>query len=105
MFWLGYRWLQEELRLASESGKQVIVAAHHQAGQGGARDTHLAWNWREMKEALTDSGCVKIYMAGHDHMGGYAYDAGIHWLTLEALLEGMLSLTGFAPPSKSRLGF
>ena len=84
-----YRWLQEQLRQASETGSQVIVAAHHQAGRGGARDTHLAWNWRDIKETLTHAGCVKLYMAGHDHMGGYSFDGGIHWLTVEALLEGI----------------
>lgn len=64
------------------------MAAHHQVGPGAARPTHLAWNWREIKAALVDSGVVRLYLAGHDHVGGHCYDGGIHWLTLEALLEG-----------------
>ena len=76
------------MRLATASASRVIVAAHHQAGKGGARDTHLAWNWSEIKQVLVQSGCVQLYLAGHDHMGGHTHEAGIHWLTVEALLEG-----------------
>lgn len=78
------------------------MAAHHQAGKGSARDTHLAWNWRQIQATLADAGCVKLYMAGHDHMGGYTQDKGVHWLTAEAVLEG-----GFchkATPSQTFVG-
>ena len=65
----------------------MIVAAHHQAGQGAARATHLAWNWWEIKEALLASQSAKLYLAGHDHMGGYTH-CSMHWATIEGLLEG-----------------
>ena len=65
-----------------------MVAAHHQAGEGGARSTHLAWNWREINNALTLLKSARLYMAGHDHMGGYTLNGGVHWVTVEAVLEG-----------------
>ncbi len=43
-------WLQQELAAAEAAGERVLVASHHQLGQGGARATHMAWNWREVQE-------------------------------------------------------
>jgi len=84
------RWLDERLTEANVAGESVIVAAHHQAGRGAARPTHLAWNWKEIRAAMVASKCVKLYLSGHDHMGGYLLDSGVHWITVEAMLEGAL---------------
>jgi len=81
------RWLDERLTEANVAGESVIVAAHHQAGRGAARPTHLAWNWKEIRAAMVASKCVKLYLSGHDHMGGYLLDSGVHWITVEAMLE------------------
>lgn len=89
---LEVRWLEGELESCKGNGSSVIVAAHHQAGYGGARATHLAWNWQDIKALLTKSQVVKLYLAGHDHMGGYISDGGVHWLTAEGLLEGKLCI-------------
>lgn len=82
-----------------------------QAGVGACRRDHLAWNFEAITATLAQFTCVKLYMAGmgltraclvsaavqardqaahagHDHIGGYAYHSGIHWLTVEAVLEG-----------------
>ena len=37
---------------------------------------------------LIEHACMH---AGHDHLGGYAYHGGIHWLTVQAILEGELA--------------
>jgi hypothetical protein len=44
------QWLRQELSAADAAGERVIVASHHQLGQGGARTTHLAWNFQEIQE-------------------------------------------------------
>jgi hypothetical protein len=41
-----------------------------------------------MVELLSSCPGVKLYLAGHDHEGGYAEHAGVHWVTLEAMCEG-----------------
>jgi manganese-dependent ADP-ribose/CDP-alcohol diphosphatase len=43
-------WLREELAAAAASGERVIVASHHQLGEGAARPTHMAWNWQAVQE-------------------------------------------------------
>lgn len=65
----------------------MIVAAHHQVGQGAVRPTHAAWNSRDIQAALLGSPAFRLFLAGHDHMGGYACIDGRHFVTLEALVE------------------
>jgi hypothetical protein len=86
-------WLAAQLDAAAAAGDRVIVAAHHQAGPAPAvRPTHAAWNRDEIVGTLAAErggrpSPVVLYLAGHDHEGGYAHAHGIHWLTLEALVE------------------
>ncbi len=56
---------------------------------GAARATHLAWNWRDILATLVASPAFAVFFCGHDHVGGYR-DVGrsLHFVTLEALLEG-----------------
>ena len=57
---------------------------------GAARATHLAWNWREILATLVASPSFAVFFCGHDHVGGYrAIGTNLHFVTLEALLEGM----------------
>jgi len=80
-------WLQDELVAAAAAGDRVVVAGHHQAGPGAAaRRSHAAWNHDAIYAALENSP-ARLYLAGHDHEGGYAAAGGVHWLTLEAICE------------------
>ena len=80
-------WLQAQLAAAEAAGERVIVAAHHQVGQGAVRATHSAWNRDAIQALLLASPAFRLFLAGHDHMGGYACIEGRHFITLEALLE------------------
>ena len=56
---------------------------------GAARATHLAWNWREILAVLVASTSFAAFFCGHDHVGGYrAIGTNLHFVTLQALLEG-----------------
>lgn len=56
---------------------------------GAARATHLAWNHDEIRAVIAQApGVVAVALSGHDHMGGYALVEGVHYVTLEAMLEG-----------------
>jgi len=91
-------WLAGELAGAAGAGEKVVVAGHHQAGPGAAvRRTHAAWNGEAIAGLVSGgkvgsagaapSSTAVLYLAGHDHCGGYAYAGGVHWVTLEALVE------------------
>ena len=43
-------------------------------------------------QVLLDSPCVRLVLSGHDHVGGYAQHGRIHFVTVEAMLEGMTNL-------------
>lgn len=90
------RWLRQELAAAEAAGERVLVASHHQLGQGGARATHMAWNWRKVQEVLLASPAFRAAFAGHDHTGGYACIDGRHFLTVEGLLEAPSGGTAYA---------
>jgi len=96
-------WLAAQLADAAAKGERVVVAGHHQAGPGAAvRRSHAAWNWREVAAVVTGGRLqagketegggpapspAVLYLAGHDHLGGYAHAGGVHWVTVEAMVE------------------
>lgn len=88
-------WLETTLVAAEARGDCVVVAAHHPLFDEAARPTHCAWNWADVAGRLAHHPAVKIVLAGHDHVGGYAAmprddgpgAAGLHFVTLEAILE------------------
>jgi manganese-dependent ADP-ribose/CDP-alcohol diphosphatase len=94
---LQMQWLKDQLLDAEQQGQAVILASHHQVGEGASRRTHLAWNHKAIRECLLSSPAFRLALAGHDHVGGYkAYGPDRHFVTLEALLE--------APPGTNSWG-
>lgn len=89
-------WLRRELAEAEAAGERVIVASHHQVGEGACRPTHAAWNWRQIQAALLASPAPRLALAGHDHVGGYSRLGSCHFVTLEALLEAPEGGTAYA---------
>ena len=79
------QWLANKVQLCLQSLCDSCAA-------GAARDTHLAWNWLELQQTLLESPCMRLVLSGHDHIGGYVQHGHIHFVTLEAMLEGMTSL-------------
>ena len=49
----------------------------------------MAWNWPEIHAALMASSAFAVFLCGHDHVGGYRRDGDKHFVTLEAMLEGV----------------
>lgn len=37
---------------------------------------------------MLESPWVRLVLSGHDHMGGYAQHGHVHFVTVEAMLEG-----------------
>ena len=74
-------------RQAMHNGALMILL---RCAAGAARKTHMAWNWVELQQLLLASPCVRLVLSGHDHMGGYAQHGHVHFVTVEAMLEGKL---------------
>ena len=81
------------------------------------RRTHAAWNWRAIAAAVSGGRAgggadgfaptpaptptpspspAAVYLAGHDHEGGHSAVGGVHWLTLEAIVEAPPGSTAYA---------
>eukprot|EP00891_Asterochloris_glomerata_P001963 jgi/Astpho2/1963/Aster-x0511 len=91
------RWLRKELQQAADEGEQVVLASHHPLGKGCARTSHLSWTWQEvLSELAAWPRLVRLALHGHDHTGGYARVSGIHFVTLEAMLEAPDASNAFA---------
>lgn len=92
-------WLKNELRTAEAAGEKVIVACHHQFGFGAARETHLAWNWKEIQSMCVESPSFCLVLAGHDHIGGYAEISPLgkkYAVTVQGLVEAPTDSNAYA---------
>ncbi len=80
-------WLDRTLADACARGERVVVAAHHPVLLEATTPYHLMWNHEEVRAVLDDHACVVAYLNGHDHGGGYAERGGIHYLSVNGMVE------------------
>jgi len=78
------RWLERTLADAKSAGEPAIVFCHFPVYPPNA---HNLWNDTELIEVLEASGSVVAYINGHNHAGGYAVKNGIHYLTVQGMVE------------------
>ena len=44
-----------------------------------------------LQQVLLESPWVRLVLSGHDHIGGYSQQGHVHFVTVEAMLEGGLA--------------
>lgn len=89
-------WLQSELVAAEAAGERVVVLGHLPILLEASGPYYLLWDHAEVLELLQSTPAVLTYLAGHDHSGGYAQQAGIHHLTLPSMLEAPKGTNAYA---------
>lgn len=78
-------WLDRQLADAARRKMDVIVFGHYPPlPESGS---FLAGNARAVCERLEKYGCVRAYLCGHYHAGGYVNQNGVHYLTLPAMVD------------------
>ncbi len=82
------QWLRDTLRQARERGERAIVFGHIPIVAGPGGEWALIYNHEDLREVLASAGCVAAYFNGHDHGGGYAHRDGIHYITVEGMVQG-----------------
>eukprot|EP00569_Conticribra_weissflogii_P007741 CAMPEP_0171336786 /NCGR_PEP_ID=MMETSP0878-20121228/6256_1 /TAXON_ID=67004 /ORGANISM="Thalassiosira weissflogii, Strain CCMP1336" /LENGTH=468 /DNA_ID=CAMNT_0011838309 /DNA_START=235 /DNA_END=1641 /DNA_ORIENTATION=- len=83
-------WLEKSLQSAKENNEKVIIFSHQPIHPGSSGPICLIWNYDHVLTILRKySDVVIASFSGHAHKGGYVRDAesGIHFRTLEAVLE------------------
>ncbi len=79
-------WLKATLDSACAEREKVIVFCHFPLVEEAASN-HRMQEPEPVLQLIKKSGCVVAYFAGHDHAGGYAFQDGIHHVTLKGMLE------------------
>ncbi|MBI9105169.1 MAG: metallophosphoesterase [Spirochaetales bacterium] len=79
------KWLRERLDIAVASKEKVIVFCHYPVVPAGNK--HNLWNADELVSIMESYECVKAYINGHDHRGGYEFQNGVHYLTVPGMVE------------------
>lgn len=77
-------WLDSVLAEAKKKNQDVIVFGHLPLWP--ELDKHTAWNSANVRKVLAAYGCVRAYLCGHNHSGGYGEENGIHYLNLPAMV-------------------
>jgi predicted phosphodiesterase len=77
-------WLEDVLASAARAGERAVVFCHFPVHP---HDEHNLWNDGEIVAILEKHPCTAAYICGHNHAGGYAEKAGIHYLTLQGMVE------------------
>ncbi|KAA3605203.1 MAG: hypothetical protein DWQ01_21685 [Planctomycetota bacterium] len=80
-------WLQGELDEALRLQEKVVIACHLPVCVEASSEWHLLWDHREVLKLVQKYPCVVLWLNGHDHDGGYAFQNGIHFLTLPGMVE------------------
>ena len=78
-------WLDEVLAEAKKKKQNVIVFGHLPLWPEGEK--HTAWNSGDVRRILSEYGCVKAYLCGHNHAGGYGEENGVHYLNLPGMVD------------------
>lgn len=77
-------WMRERLDAAETAGEPVIVFGHYPMAP---EDQHNLWNYEAVTDLLAGYDNVMAYLNGHNHSGAYAVEDGIHYVTVEGMVE------------------
>jgi hypothetical protein len=78
------QWLKDTLARASAAGEKVIVFCHFPVYPVNA---HNCWDDGEVVEVLESYDGVVAYINGHNHAGNYGEKKGIHYLTIQGMVD------------------
>ena len=100
------KWVEEELRLATKNNQNVGFFDHFPVNPIAS---HNLWNTDEFLSLIKKYNCVKVFMNGHNHAGGYKEENGIHFITYKGMVDTAdttsYSLTEFTKDSIFIKGF
>ena len=77
-------WLEARLDAAQAADEQVIVMGHFPLAP---EDRHNLWNYQDVVALLGEYDNVMAYLNGHNHAGHYGVVDGIHYVTVEGMVE------------------
>lgn len=94
-------WLKQELDSAKLLHQKVILFSHMPVCPEG--DPHNLWNDIEIRELIEKSSNVVAYINGHNHAGAYEFKNGIHYVTLNGMVDTKIGSFGILEFYKDHL--
>ncbi len=85
-------WLREEIESAFSLNQKVIIFAHMPLKPKD--DAHNIWNNEEIIALIEKYPNVVAYINGHNHAGGYAYENGVHYITMFGMVDTTIGSFG-----------
>lgn len=101
------QWLKAILTQADTAGTPVALLCHFPVWPQTDANI-LLWNAAEVVAAIEPHPCVKLWLNGHEHKGGYGEKAGIHYVNFKGVLdteENAFTLADFYPGRVELHGF
>ncbi len=77
-------WLESTLASARAAGQKAIIFCHFPVFPA---NVHNLWNDSEVIDIIEASGQVVAYINGHNHHGNHAVKKGVHYLTVQGMVE------------------
>ena len=94
-------WFEKQLKIAQDRNDNVIILTHVPIYSNLNKDYDiLQWDYKEMIQIIDKYSCVKMYFAGHDHIGDLYKDKnGVIYVTFEGVVESAQNTDCFATVS------
>ncbi|MCK6445407.1 MAG: metallophosphoesterase [Planctomycetes bacterium] len=77
-------WLERELASADAAHERVLLFCHYPLRPANGNEL---WNADEVLDLLAAHPSVAAWINGHEHSGNYAFERGIHCVTLHGMLD------------------
>lgn len=85
-------WLKQELDSSELLGQKVIIFSHMPVKPIG--NPHNLWNGYEIIDIIEKSSSVIAFINGHNHEGEYVYENGIHYITINGMVDTKINSFG-----------
>ncbi len=81
-------WLEAQLRLAEMRQESIVFFCHFPVHWQTTDEVHgIVWNYSRVQELIFSSPNSVAWFNGHFHKGGDTVEQGVHFISLEALVE------------------
>ncbi len=78
------KWLKKELKTSEKENLKVALFCHFPIYPN---EIHSLWNDDKVLQLINKYSCVKAWINGHNHAGDYAEQNGIHFITMNGMVE------------------
>ncbi len=94
-------WLKQELASAISLNQKVILFSHLPIRPKS--NSHNLWNDYEIIDIIENSSNVVAFINGHNHLGGYVFKNGVHYITIFGMVDTKISSYGILEIYKNSL--